>query len=722
MKFVFFVLFSLTSLLAQAQLVLNPAPSSGNIPIVSSQTYINITNSGSSAVSPSLTVDSNAAGISIATNRCGIIQPLQTCYLIISYPNYGVSSGNVTTILRNSGAPLSNLVYSAQQPVVESSTFSVSSLAMNGFSNYSFSIKNNTLSTKSYSPIIGGTDFYRYVIVLNRCSNIPPKGSCQVSLKLNRQFAGSYSATITEPQVTGSIAISSTITNLTVGVIPPPNPSISVSSPINFGTLTKLGQSAPQTVTITNTGNTNLFPVVSVEGSGLGISINRCSTTLVAPGKTCTVSLFFNAVSVMFNGAQSGLNFLAKATNATDLITTPVSVNLNVPPSLLISTTPSVTNPPYQFGKLWAGSYKTNRLSPTGDLYQTGGLGVLGSGYTSFTAVADLFFPLGTKFKFIASSQNSDYFCGISTTDETFCTDPYGSSYSYYSPDLSGTGGQYFKEVHPGFIEFDFCGLTNLNKVYCWGNNDFGNLGDGSPIPPSPTYSNFSNIPVEIKMTGALSGKTVKKLAGGVLAKCVIASDDKGYCWGYNANGELGIGTSGASVNEPTQIVMTNALAGKTLKDISSAANGFCALASDDKVYCWGQNAGSLTNTNPTSSSDEPIMTVDTNNVLSGKVINQLSAGTQHVCVIANDNKIYCWGHNLDGELGRGTSTTMSPPAQIDMLNFAGKTPNSISSGFNYSCATTTDNSLFCWGANNDNQLGIPVGNQLSPVLIPNGF
>lgn len=241
MKFVFFVLFSLTSLLAQAQLVLNPAPSSGNIPIVSSQTYINITNSGSSAVSPSLTVDSNAAGISIATNRCGIIQPLQTCYLIISYPNYGVSSGNVTTILRNSGAPLSNLVYLAQQPVVESSTFSVSSLAMNGFSNYSFSIKNNTLSTKSYSPIIGGTDFYRYVIVLNRCSNIPPKGSCQVSLKLNRQFAGSYSATITEPQVTGSIAISSTITNLTVGVIPPPNPSISVSSPINFGTLTKLG-------------------------------------------------------------------------------------------------------------------------------------------------------------------------------------------------------------------------------------------------------------------------------------------------------------------------------------------------------------------------------------------------------------------------------------------------------------------------------------------------
>ena len=721
MKFVFFLLFSLTSLLAQAQLVLSPAPSSGNIPISSSQTYINITNSGSSAVSPVLTIDSNAAGISLGTNRCTIIQPLQTCYIIVSYPNYGVSSSNITTVLRNNGVSLSNLVYTAQQPVVESSTFSVSTLAINDFVNYTFSIKNSTLSTKSYSPVFGGTDSYRYALVLNRCSNIAPKGTCQVSIKLNRQFAGSYSATVTEPQVTGSIAISSNITNSTVGVIPPPAPAITVSSPINFGTITRLGQSAPQTVTITNTGNTNLYPVVSVEGSGLNISLNRCSTTLVAPGKTCTVTLYFNAVNVMSNGVQADLNFLARATNAEPIITTSVSVTLNIPPALLISSPPATTNPTYIFGKLWSGGYTTSRISPAGDLYQTGGANTWGLGYPSFTASGDTLFPIGTKYKFVASSQNSDYMCAISTTDVTYCTDVYGGGWSYYSPDMSGLAGQYFKEVYPGFIDFDFCGLTNLNKVYCWGNNDYGNLGDGSSVPSSPQFD-FSNIPVEIKMSGALAGKTIKKLAAGVLTKCVIASDDKAYCWGYNADGETGVGYSGSPINEPTQIKMSGALAGKTLKDISTSANGFCALASDNKVYCWGQNAHLLTYTTGGSSS-EAIMTNDFNNVLNGKVINQLSSGTTHVCVIADNNKIYCWGDNDSGQLGRGTvSPGINPPAQVDMLNFAGKTPNSVSAGYKHVCATTTDNSLFCWGQNDDNQLGVSGANRLAPVLIPNGF
>lgn len=722
MKFVFFVLFSLTSLLAQAQLSLSPAPSGGNIPITSSQTYINITNTGSSAVSPVLTVDSNAAGISLGTNRCQIIQPLQTCYVIISYPNYGVSSANITTVLRNNSVSLSNLVYTAQQPVVESSSFSVSTLTINDFVNYTFTIKNSTLSTKSYSPVFGGTDSYRYVTVLNRCTSIAPKGSCQVSIKLNRQFAGSYTATITEPQVTGSITINSTITNATVGVIPEPAPSISVSpNPINFGTITKLGQSATQTITITNTGNTNLSPVLSVEGSGLNISLNRCATTLVSPGKTCTVTLYFNAVNVMINGVQSGLNLLAKATNATALITVPVSLTLNIPPALLVSSPPAITNPTYSNGLLFAGGYKTARISPSGVLYMTGGVGVWGSGNNGFATVTSMF-PL-TTFKFVALSKNSDYICVISTANETYCTDPYGGDWTYYSPDMTGLAGQYFKEVYPGFLEFDYCGITNLDKVYCWGNNDYGNLGDGSPIPPSATWD-LSIIPVEIKMNGALAGKTIKKLVGNVLTKCVLASDDKAYCWGYNAGGELGNGTSGTDVSEPTQIKMTGALAGKTIKDIGGGGNAFCVVASDDKVYCWGTGSGALTNTGFSSSSNEPVMTVDTNNVLSGKVINKLAVGTTNVCVIANDNKIYCWGENDAGQLGRGTSAISSvlPPAQIDMLNFAGKTPNDLSTGMRHSCATTTDNSLFCWGLNDDRQLSISGGNQLTPVLIPNGF
>lgn len=621
--------------------------------------------------------------------------------------------------MRNNGVLISNLIYIPINPVAQTSNFSVSSLAMNDFNTYSLTIKNNTLSTKSYAPVITGANASLYTIVLNRCSSIAPKGNCQISVRLSRSFAGSYSATLSEPQVSGSVSLSSLITNATVGVIPPPVFSISVTpNPVNFGTITTLGQSGSQTVTITNTGNSNAAPVVSVEGAGLSIGLNRCQS-YIAPTKSCTVTLYFNALNVMFNGVQSGLNFLAKATNASSTVTTPVSVTLNIPPSLLTSTTPSVTNPTYLNGPLSAGSYRTVRISPSGTIYSTGGFDVYGSGNNGFGTVG--YFPTLDPFKFVSSSKNSDYFCGITTTNITYCTDSFGMSYSYYSPDMTGLAGQYFKEVYPGFLEFDYCGLTNLNKVYCWGNNDYGNAGTGDPIPSSATFD-FSNIPAEIKMTGALAGKTIKKLSTIVLSKCVIASDDKPYCWGYNDNGELGTGNT-VSVSEPTQVKMTGALAGKTVKDISGGSNGFCVIASDEKVYCWGVSSGLFTNTSNTTDSTEPILLVDTNNVLSGKVLNKISVGGTNVCVIANDNKIYCWGGNLQGQLGRGTTSVMSPPALVDMLNFAGKTPNDLSVGFQHACATTTDDSLFCWGNNDYRQLSISTpGNQLSPILIPNGY
>ena len=722
MKSIFSILsILLFSIISQAQLSLNPAPVSGSLQITSSQMYIYFTNSGSSVITPSFSIDANAANISIGSNRCTTIQPAQSCYIIVSFPNYGVSTSNFSTVLRNNGVSLATLNYTAMNPVVESSNFSVSSIIVNDFLNYTVSIKNNTLSSKSYNPTFSGTDSFRYAIVTNRCSNIAPKVSCQINFKLNRQFAGIYSASLVEPQVTGSVSISSSITNSTVGVIPVPVMSISVSpNPIVFPTITNLGQSGSQIVTITNTGNTNVSPVVSVEGSGLNIGLNRC-LVLVSPGKTCTVSLFFNAVNLMQNGAQSGLMFHAKASNSSPLVSTPVNVSLNINPALLVSSPPSNTNPPYISGLIAMGSDRISRLSSSGALYMSGLLFGGFAGNSSFTLNSSIA-PNGTLYKFISTSQNSDYFCGISTSNQTFCSDPYGTdgNYTYYSPDLSGMGGQYFKEVYPGFIEFDFCGITNTNRVYCWGNNDYGQLGTGASIPSSPTYD-FSNIPSEIKMNGALAGKTIKKLVAGVQTKCVLASNDQVYCWGDSSNGETGTGST-LPVAEPTQIVMSGTLAGKTIKDISQAANGFCVVSNENKVYCWGANTGALTATAFNSLSAVPVEVQDTNNVLSGKVINQISSGSSHVCVIASNNNIYCWGDNEFGQLGFGIaspSSSIIPPTAVDMLPLAGKTPNSIQSGYKNTCISTTDNSTFCWGRNETSSFGISGSFKTVPTLVP---
>lgn len=716
MKSVIFFLTVFFTFFAQAQIVYNPAPSSGMIQLTSSTTNISVTNQGSLAVSVSFSVASNSDGVAISLNRCGAsIAAKATCQISISFSNYGKAPSLVSVDLKNGSSSIATLTYQPINPPPETSNFSVSSLVMNDFLNYTISITNKTSTTKSYSPTFSGTDNYRYAIGLNRCVNVAPKATCQVVIKLNRQFAGSYSASLVEAQVTGSIALTSLITNLTVGVIPPPNPSISVSpSSISFGTLTRLGQSASQIATITNNGNTNLTPVVSVQGSGLAISLNRC-LVLLSPGQSCTVSLYFNALNVMQNGVQSGLVFNAQATNSSSVIPTSVSVTLNIPPSLLVSVPESTTNPPYLSGVLALGAYKSARLSPSGDLYTTGGGNNYGSLYSSFSLDMDLF-PSGEKFKYISMSKNSDYFCGISLTNVTYCTDPYGDPGDIYSPDMSGLGGQYFKEVHTGFVEVDLCGLTNTNNVYCWGSNDFGQRGDGSAYT---TGFGFSNIPHQISMSGALSGKTIKKLVSSVLNKCVLASDDQVYCWGYGNQGSLGNGSNSNS-NVPVAISMTGPLAGKTVKDIAAGANSYCIVASDDKIYCWGLATADILN--HVGDVSVPTVLPDPNNILSGKKINKLSVGLQQGCFIADDNKIYCFGLNDRGQLGNGTIGGSKSLVAVDMLNFAGKTPNDISVGSWSACSSTTDGSLFCWGGNDDSQLGISGGDRSSPVSVPNGF
>lgn len=718
MKSIIFGLFLFFSIISNAQLSINPTPVSNNIQITSSQMTIYLTNTSLSSITTNLTVDANAAGISLDTNRCASMLAKQTCYIIISYSNYGKSTSNVSVAFRNNGVLLANLGYTGLNPLPETSNFIVSSIAINDFLNYAVTIKNQTSNTLSYNPILSGTDASKYVFSLaSRCLNIPSKGSCTMSVKLNPQQAGSYSATISDSLVTGSILLSSVITSATPGVLPPPVPSLTINpSTISFGTVTRLGQTATQTATVTNNGNVNFTPIISLTGSPLKMSINRCQAVL-APNQSCTVSFSFYVLNTMTNGPQSGLSFNAQATSATAVVSRPVSITLNVPIYLLVQPNTTQTNPTYLYGVLSSGSAMTSHLSPAGDIYQVGGLATYGIGNPSFSLYTP--FPSGVKFKYISLEKNGDYLCAISLSNQTYCTDFFGSAWEYYSPDLSGLGGQYFKEVHTGFIEINMCGLTNSNNVYCWGNNDFGQLGDGSSITSG---FSFSNIPAPLSMSGILSGKTIKKLETGVITNYVLASDDKVYAWGNGDGGELGNGIL-ANSSSPVAVSMTGSLSGKTVKDLAAGTNAACLISSEDKIYCWGIASATITNqTNINVDLSTPTQVIDTNSVLVGKQFNKMSIGNEHGCAIAKDNAVYCWGGNQYGQLGNGSFGGSRAPVAVDLTPLAGKIPNDISVGGYHTCITTTDSSLFCWGMNEDNQLGITSPNKAIPTLIPKGF
>ncbi len=267
------------------------------------------------------------------------------------------------------------------------------------------------------------------------------------------------------------------------------------------------------------------------------------------------------------------------------------------------------------------------------------------------------------------------------------------------------------------------CAIAIDNRAYCWGVNEAGvyQLGNNT--------STESHVPVAVYSSGVLSGKTILAIATGYAHTCVIASDNKVYCWGFNSQGQLG-NNSTTSSSVPVAVNTAGVLSGKTILSISAGAQQTCVIASDNNAYCWGYNNYGQLGNNSVTRSLVPVA-VDTSGVLSGKTVLSISAGGYaHVCVIASDNNAYCWGYNVQGQLGNNSVTLSKVPVAVDTSGvLSGKTILSISAGntnmSGNTCVIASDNNAYCWGAGSWGQLGnnlwaeshVPVAVDTSGVL-----
>ena len=241
------------------------------------------------------------------------------------------------------------------------------------------------------------------------------------------------------------------------------------------------------------------------------------------------------------------------------------------------------------------------------------------------------------------------------------------------------------------------CAIALNGRAYCWGSGNSGKLGNGSTAS--------SRVPVAVNTSGVLAGKTIKQISAGENHTCAIASDNRAYCWGSNKNGQLGNGST-ADSNVPVAVNMSGALAGKTIKQMSTGYSSTCAIASDNRAYCWGSgNNGQLGN-GSTADSRVPVA-VNMSGALVGKTIKQILAGGDHGCVVASDDKMYCWGLNNNGELGNNSSVNSSVPVAVNADGvLAGKTIRQMSAGFSSTCAVDSGYGIYCWGYNSNGQLG----------------
>ena len=188
------------------------------------------------------------------------------------------------------------------------------------------------------------------------------------------------------------------------------------------------------------------------------------------------------------------------------------------------------------------------------------------------------------------------------------------------------------------------CAVLSDGSVHCWGQNDQGQLGDGT-IVSSPTPGTVAGI------TSAAA------IAGGGAHTCALLRDGTVLCWGDNEFGQLGDGT-----NErgwlPVQVVgITNAVA------ITAGWRHTCALLADGTARCWGQNEfGQLGNGSTTSSPiPVPVSGITAAVALTG-------GWWHHSCALLADTTVKCWGMNDWGQLGNGTTSTSPTPTPVTMI------------------------------------------------------
>ena len=251
--------------------------------------------------------------------------------------------------------------------------------------------------------------------------------------------------------------------------------------------------------------------------------------------------------------------------------------------------------------------------------------------------------------------------------------------------------------------------LSSDGKVYAWGHNSDGALGDGSTTArPSP---------VAVDTTGVLKDKIIVAVSAGTHFSLALGSDGKVYAWG---NGWM-LGYSPALENQTSPIAVnaSGVLAGKTITDIAAGPYHSLALDSTGNVYSWGDNTQGQLGDGTTSSDNSPIA-VDVSGVLAGKTLVGIAAGYYHSAVLDSNGKVYAWGYGVSGQLGNGTSANSLSPVAVNTAGvLSGKTITTIAAGDYHSLALDSDGKVYAWGYGNVGQLGnSDTINQASPVAV----
>jgi alpha-tubulin suppressor-like RCC1 family protein len=370
------------------------------------------------------------------------------------------------------------------------------------------------------------------------------------------------------------------------------------------------------------------------------------------------------------------------------------------------SRTPEAAAGGLTFVTMSAGGEHTCALTPAGTAFCWGSNrnGQLGSGSEAPFSNAPVQVSGGRAFASI--SAGALHTCALTLQGAAYCwgNGADGVLGSGLLQDTCGTaecsrvpvqviGGHTFLALDAGLSHT--CAATSLNRAYCWGSNEYGELGTGgyfagSSLPELVAGSQqFSAVSLGDNFTCGLT------LAGAV------------YCWGSGAFDALGsvppdqcpTGTAGTKCSPVPSMVQSSVEFG----DLSAGGHHVCGLSSSLEAYCWGDNRMGQSGASGAGQSHVPALVP----VAGGVQLLQVSAAESHTCAVTILFDAFCWGNNRSGQLGTGSEEEKSHTPVLVAGDIAF---DAIASGGNpitaHTCGVSAARRAFCWGARELGQVG----------------
>ncbi len=255
------------------------------------------------------------------------------------------------------------------------------------------------------------------------------------------------------------------------------------------------------------------------------------------------------------------------------------------------------------------------------------------------------------------------------------------------------------------------CALTSKQEAWCWGWNEFGQVGDGT-TDGTPGFAGPHTRPAPTRVVGV---PKATQIAAGYRHACALLADGTVRCWGEADSGQLGDGTLGAPCGNSTCRPAPVAVQGlDKVKQIVSGAIHVCALREDGSVFCWGFSDGRLgdgtTDGVPCGAKGHWRCRPAPVRVAGVEGAVEIASGAEATCARLADGTVRCWGR-------RAGSKTSDPRALRPeaVAGIAGATR--LVMGDAHACALTGGGQLACWGSNVFGQLGDgTVENRPAPV------